>query len=173
MSDEHAATDFCEYCREKLERSLHQIVRCARLLTNEELWQRPNDNSNAVANLIIHLTGNVSQWILDGVAGDPYERDRDAEFARREPLETDRIIDALQRTVRRATQVISGLDSSSLANHRTIQGYDVSVLRAVFHVVEHFSWHAGQIIYATKAMRDVDLSLYDSQGRVLEAGSKP
>ena len=145
-------------------------MRCARLLSTEDLWQRPNGNSNAVGNLIIHLTGNVSQWILDGVAGEHYDRDRDAEFAQREPLDTERIIDALQRAVSRAKQVISGLDSRSLADRRTIQGYDVSLLRAVFHVVEHFSWHAGQIVYATKAMRDVDLSLYDAQGRLLEAG---
>lgn len=144
-------------------------MRCARLLTTEELWRRPNGNSNAVGNLIIHLTGNVSQWILEGVAGEPYERDRDAEFAQRAPLDADRVIDGLQRTVSRAKQVISGLDSRSLVDRRTIQGYAVSVLRAVFHVVEHFSWHAGQIVYATKAMRDVDLSLYDAQGRLLEA----
>lgn len=168
MSVELIATDFREYCCEKLNRNLGQIVRCAGLLTAEELWQRPNERSNAIGNLIIHLTGNVGQWIMDGIAGETYPRDRDAEFAQRAPLDTERIVSRLEAAVARAIKIISELDAESLEQRRSIQSYDVSVLRAVLHVVEHFSWHAGQIVYAAKAIRDVDLSLYDAVGGLLE-----
>ena len=169
MSVIPVAADFRGYCCEKLQRNLGQIVRCAGLLTTEELWQRPNQHSNAVGNLIIHLVGNVSQWIVDGIAGEAYPRDRDAEFAQREPLDTEQIVNRLEAAVGRAIAIIMELDAESLTQRRSIQGYDVSVLRAVFHVVEHFSWHAGQIVYAAKAIRDVDLSLYDARGRLLDS----
>lgn len=168
MSVKPIETDFREYCCEKLKRNLGQIVRCAGLLTAEELWQRPNEHSNAIGNLIIHLTGNVSQWIVDGIAGETYPRDRDAEFAQRETLDTAVIVNRLEAAVARAIEIISELGAESLAQHRSIQGYDVSVLRAVLHVVEHFSWHTGQIVYAAKAIRNVDLSLYDARGKLLD-----
>ena len=158
---------------ERLAHYLAQIERCATLLTTDELWFRPNAHVNSVANLILHLTGNVRQWILGGVAGQGVDRDRPAEFAARDGRPASEITPALRATVEQAIDVISNLSPESLAEMRTIQRYEVTVETAVLHVVEHFAFHAGQIVHATKWIRDVDLSLYDAQGQRLDRSPTP
>lgn len=167
MAPAELADDFISYACHKLEQNLAQIVRCARLLSTAQLWQRPNASSNSVANLVLHLTGNVLEWVVAGIGGAWYRRDRPAEFAARGPRPTEEIVGGLESAVRRALEVLGRLRRSELGLARTIQGYQVTAQAAVFHVVEHFSFHTGQIVYATKLLCDVDLSLYDAQGRRL------
>lgn len=149
----------------KLKSDLAQAARCARLLSDEEAWRRENEYCNSVANLLLHLAGNVRQWIVQGVGGEPFERDRPAEFAARGPAPLAPVLAELERVVRRALEIIAALEPRQLAQRRSIQGYDVSTLQAVFHVVEHFSFHTGQIVHMTKVIRRCDLSRYDEQGR--------
>jgi uncharacterized damage-inducible protein DinB len=170
MSDVDLVGDFTDYACRKLRQNLSQVVRCVGLLGLDELWRRPNQHSNSIGNLVLHLTGNVRQWIMAGVGGEPFERDRPGEFAERGPLPTDQIVGELEGAVRRALEIISALDARALAVHRSIRDYEVTTQAAVFHVVEHFSLHTGQIVYATKVFRNVDLSLYDDQGRKLDRG---
>ena len=172
MSSESVAREFTAYARTKLMMHLAQIVRCAGLLSEAELWQRTNEHCNSVGNLILHLTGNVRQWIVGGIGGEPFTRDRPAEFAQRGPLPAAEITGALEDVVRHACASIAGLDMAALGVRRTIQGYDVSTVVAVFHVVEHFSFHTGQIVHLTKAMKSVELSVYDAEGHRL-AGDEP
>lgn len=157
--------EFCTYGATRLQDSLQQIEKCVSLLTLEQVWSRPNDASNSIGNLVLHLRGNVQQWIVSSIGETPFERDRPLEFAQREPLAIEQILPPLQETVARASQVIRGLGEGRLLEQVTIQGYTLSVLAAVFHVVEHFSLHTGQIVYQTKALTGLDLSLYDAQGR--------
>lgn len=154
-----------EYCVGKLADSLKLIKKSLRLLTVEQIWHRPNAVSNSIGVLALHLTGNVNQWINKTLGGDDFERDRPAEFARRDPLPTEELIGNLQRTLSRAGDVIRDLTSEQMTTPVTVQGYTVSGVAAVIHVVEHFSLHTGQIIYATKILLDTDLSEYDEQGR--------
>jgi uncharacterized damage-inducible protein DinB len=154
-----------DYCVGKLADSLKLIEKCLRLLSIEQVWHRPNEVSNSIGVLVLHLTGNVNQWINKTLGGDEFERDRPAEFARRDPLPTDEILVNLQRTVGRACDVIRELPFERLTDPVTVQGYTVSGVGAVIHVVEHFSLHTGQIIYATKILINRDLSEYDEQGR--------
>lgn len=171
MSDAGLWPDFVAASTAKLHSDMGQITRCAGLLTDEQAWSRPNEHCNSAANLILHLTGNVSQWICAGLGGDEISRDRPAEFAARQVHPVRPLTEALQRTIERAIAVISALDEAALAKHHTIQKYEVSGLLAVFHVVEHFSFHTGQIIHITKSILDVDLSLYDAQGRRVNRGT--
>ena len=157
----------------KLRQDLAQVLRCARLLTLNELWHRSNDHCNSVGSLLLHLTGNVRQWILAGIGGESFERDRPAEFGQRVALPAEPILAELERVACAAIDMIEQLDPAGLARRCSIQGYDVSALQAVFHVAEHFSFHTGQIVHMTKVLRSVDLSLYDAQGRRLAAGSEP
>lgn len=151
-----------------------QIVRCVRLLSTDELWARANEHCNSVANLVLHLTGNVRQWIVAGLGGAAFDRDRPAEFAARDRRPADELLGPFEKTIEEALGVIRAQDAASLAIRRAIQGYEVTALAAIFHVAEHLSFHAGQIIHMTKALKDVDLSLYDAQGRRLKAsGGKP
>ncbi len=157
--------DFTGCAAAKLEQNLGQVLRCARLLSDGELWQRVNAHTNSVGNLILHLTGNVRQWIGSGLGGEPFARDRPAEFAARGAASRAELLGKLEETVQQAIGLVRAAGERQLAAEHTIQGYPVSGLVAVFHVVEHFSWHTGQIVHMTKAIRDVDLSLYDEQGR--------
>lgn len=168
MSDSALRDEFCGYAQTKLNDGLKQIEKCLSLLSVDEIWTRPNNVSNAIGNLVLHLNGNVRQWILASIGNVPYQRDRPAEFSQREPLPTDTILPPLQETIGAANGVIGGLAAPRLLERITVQGYDVSVLAAVFHVVEHFSLHVGQIVYQTKILTGLDLSLYDAQGRRID-----
>lgn len=157
--------DFCQAAARKLEKDRYQIERCCGLLSDAQLWQRANQHCNSVGNLVLHLTGNVGQWILAGLAAEPFRRDRPAEFAERGPLERSALLGRFNEVVTRATQVIRSLDAAALTREYVIQAYRVSGLLAAFHVAEHFSFHTGQIVHLTKAACDLDVSLYDAEGR--------
>ncbi len=117
----------------------------------ERLWQRANAVSNSPGNLVLHLAGNVRQWIVSGVGGAPDVRARDAEFAATDGAGLDALLTLLESTCAEAVAVIRGLDEAALASTRTIQGRRTTVFAAVYHVVEHFSGHTGQLILMAKA----------------------
>ncbi|HMB93233.1 MAG TPA: DinB family protein [Rhodothermales bacterium] len=159
MSD--PATAFIEKSRYYLQQEyLPKIERCVEKLSDEDLWWRPNDQSNSVGNLLLHLAGNVQQWIVSGVGGANDVRQRQQEFDERERLPRRVLMERLRRVLDEMDQVFSSLDASALLEPRQIQGLEVSVLDAVYHVVEHFSMHVGQIIYLTKMRTGDDLGFY-------------
>ena len=139
------------------QQNLPRIVKCLQQLSAEELWWRPNSASNSAGNLVLHLCGNVRQWILSGLGGVEYRRERDREFAERGPIPRQVLVAQLRRTVRDACEVLAHLSGDSLSRKHKIQGYRVTGLDAAFHVAEHFGYHTGQIIYVTKLKRAQDL----------------
>jgi uncharacterized damage-inducible protein DinB len=171
MHRDELLIDFARSAARKLEQDCRQIVRCARLLTDAEAWSRPNQHCNSVANQMLHLTGNIRQWILGGLSDDPTQRDRPAEFAARGPTPIEPIITGLEQTIAAAARILNSLSSDQLALRYSIQGYDVTGLHAAFHVAEHISFHTGQIVHITKAIKNIDLSIYDSQGRLMTAAT--
>ena len=140
---------------------LPKIERSLALLNEEQIWWRSNPQSNSVGNLLLHLSGNVRQWIIVGLGGATDTRDRDAEFAQRDAIPCDELIGRLKQTLREADGTLAALDPERLLEKVRIQGLEVSVLEAILHVVEHFSMHAGQIIYITKLLSASDLHFYD------------
>ena len=140
---------------------LPKIERCVAVLNDDQIWWRANPESNSIGNLLLHLSGNVRQWIVVGLGGAPDKRDRDAEFAQREIITKDELIKGLRRTLNEADQTLATFDSNRLLERFTIQKSDVSALAAIFHVVEHFSMHTGQIILLTKMFAAIDLEFYD------------
>ena len=145
---------------------LPKIERCLEKLTDEQIWWRANEESNSIGNLILHLCGNARQWIICGVGGAPDNRDRDSEFAQRETIRRDELLTLLRTTLSEVHTTLRDLDPSVLLEHRKIQGNDVELLEAIFHVTEHFSMHAGQIIMLTKMLTASDLCFYDFDGNV-------
>jgi uncharacterized damage-inducible protein DinB len=137
--------------------NLPHIVECLQQLSEDEIWWRPNSASNSAGNLVLHLCGNVRQWIIAGLGGADYKRERDREFAERGPIPRQALVTQLRRTVRDASRVIVRLSDESLSRKYEIQGYHVTGLDAAFHVAEHFGYHTGQIIYITKLERARDL----------------
>jgi uncharacterized damage-inducible protein DinB len=137
--------------------SLPRIVKCLQQLSEEEIWWRPNSVSNSAGNLVLHLCGNVRQWIISGLGGAEDKRERDREFAERGPIPREVLVAQLRRTVRDACQLLAGLSDDSLSRKYVIQGFHVTGLDAAFGVTEHFGYHTGQIIYITKLRRAHDL----------------
>lgn len=138
-----------------------KIERCLDALNESDIWWRPNEQSNSIGNLILHLCGNVTMWILGGVGRLPFERRRQEEFDERGPVPSVELRERLRRVVGQADDVMSRVDAADLLSRRQIQGYDVTVLEAIYHVVEHFGMHTGQIIFLAKARAARDLRLWE------------
>jgi uncharacterized damage-inducible protein DinB len=145
-----------------------RLRRSVESLAEEQLWWRPNEASNSVGNLLLHLNGNVYQWLLTSFDGRKDARNRPAEFAERGRIPAATVLGALDATLREASGVLSRLTEADLCTTYKIQGYSVTGLHAVYHVVEHFGMHCGQILYVTKLIRGEDLGFYrelDATGR--------
>jgi uncharacterized damage-inducible protein DinB len=144
---------------------LPRILECLKMLSDGDIWWRPHSTSNSVGNLALHLSGNVRQWIISGLAGEPDRRERDKEFAEYGPLPRRVLVARLRSTVVEAGRVLKGLDSPELIRVYSIQGFRVTGLEAVAHVVEHFAYHAGQIIFITKLRLGKDLGFTRLPGK--------
>ena len=149
-----------------------RIAVCLHELTAEQIWWRPNPASNSVGNLVLHLEGNVRQWIVSGLGGTPDSRVRDLEFSEAGPIPSRWLIARLRRAVTDAGRVMGKLDGEALARVYSIQGFRVIGLRAVLHVAEHFSHHAGQIILLTKLLVGKDLQFTRLPGKREKRGKE-
>jgi uncharacterized damage-inducible protein DinB len=129
---------------------LPKLKRCLEEMSEEDLWWRPNEQSNSVGNLILHLCGNLKEWILSSMAGVKFERNRNAEFTERRPRPKEELIAAIDETVNDVSRVLGELPQSRLLERFPVQIYTASRLQAIYHVVEHFSYHLGQILYIYK-----------------------
>jgi len=151
---------FLECSIDRLKQLAPRIETCLDKLTREQVWARGGDNENAIGNLVLHLCGNVRQWIICGVGGVADTRDRDGEFAARGGASAPELSARLRETLDQAIAVITALPPERLAAPLVVQGYRVSGLEAVYHVVEHFAMHTWQIIFATKILTGADLGFY-------------
>jgi hypothetical protein len=137
-------------------------------LTEEQVWWRPNEASNSIGNLILHMNGNVRQWLVASFDRLEDTRDRPAEFAERRLIAPAALLEKLGATMQEASGVLARLTEADLLGTFRIQGYSVTGLEAVYQVVEHFGMHYGQILYINKMVRGKDLGFYrelDKTGR--------
>jgi uncharacterized damage-inducible protein DinB len=151
---------FLDYSVQKLQQAAGRVDECLVRLTEEQVWARGSANENAIGNLVLHLCGNVNQWVICGVGGAESSRDRDAEFAAQGGTSLPALRDTLRATVNAAVAVIKSQTAEQLPRPIQIQNYDVTAMTAIYHVVEHFAGHAGQIIFATKMLTGDDLGFY-------------
>ena len=151
---------FLKSAVEKLEEYRGRIEVCIGKLDDAQIWARGGENENAVGNLVLHLAGNVRQWIVCSLGSKAVDRDRDSEFDARGGFTAAELSAKLRETVDAASAVIAGLTTEQLARTYEIQVYQASGVEAVFHVVEHFAYHAGQIIFVTKMLTGTDLGFY-------------
>lgn len=161
---------FLEEARHHLVRDyLPKIERCLERLTDEQVWWRAGEHANSIGNLLLHLEGNLRQWVVCGAGGRTDLRVRDREFAERQSLPREELLAALRAAVAEADDVLARLDAETLLETRRVQGLDVTLLAAVFHAVEHFSMHTGQVILLTKMLAGGDLAFYDFSAGVPRA----
>jgi uncharacterized damage-inducible protein DinB len=151
---------FLECAVNNLQQLAGRIEVCLGKLNDDQIWARGHENENAIGNLVLHLTGNVRQWIIASLGNQPDARHRDGEFAARGSATTADLSAGLRATIDEATRIIAGLTADRLEATYEIQKYSVSGVQAVFHVVEHFAQHTGQIIFATKMLTGEDLGFY-------------
>ena len=163
MTDPHrdASPLFLDFSRKKLLEQywprLHQAVSS---LTDEQIWWRPNEACNSVGNLLLHLNGNVYQWLVASFNRTEDRRDRPTEFSQREHVPGSELLKTLASTLEDAGEVLSRLTTAELTASYDIQGYRVTGLHAVYQVVEHFGLHYGQILYVVKMLTSADLGFY-------------
>ena len=159
-AEDELAVELVRASRHELRLSLDKIERALARIEPEQAWQRVHENENAIGNLLLHLAGNVRQWIVCGLGGAPDNRDRPAEFAQREAVPLDELFGKLRATVEEAESVLEGLSIDALRATHQIQVYEVIGAHAVLHVITHFAEHTGQIIWAVKRLTGEDLGFY-------------
>lgn len=171
MPTDPACEIFLEFSRNKLLNQYWPRLRKAvEPLSEEQIWWRPNEASNSIGNLILHLNGNVWQWLVASFNRLNDERDRPAEFSATGDLSANDLLARLGQTLEEAAKVLARLTSEELLATWKIQGYTVTGLAAVYQVVEHFGLHYGQIVYVTKMQEGRDLGFYSELSKTGRAG---
>jgi len=144
----------------RMEESRTRIAACLQQLNDQEIWQRPNAHSNSTGNLILHLCGNITQYIISSLGSRPDSRNRDAEFMATSGYTRKELSDQINSTITDAINVIRQLSSDELTRVREVQGFSLTGTGVILHVVEHLSYHTGQIAFWTKLLKDKDLDFY-------------
>ena len=151
---------FLGFSAGKLEQLSSRVADCLNRLPDDAIWARAGENENAPGNLVLHLCGNVRQWIGAGIGGKADIRVRDREFSVRGGVERAELVERLESVVKDAVALLRSLPEERLGERVKVQAYELSALEAVYHVVEHFAQHAGQIQFITKRITNTDLGYY-------------
>ena len=131
-------------------------------LSNEDIWRKPNQNLNSIGNLVLHLCGNITQYVISSLGGKEDKRERHVEFATTSGYTKEELLAELKETVDEAKRTINDASIEELVRKRRVQGFYFSGIGVVLHAVEHYSYHTGQIAFWTKMLKDKDLGFYES-----------
>jgi uncharacterized damage-inducible protein DinB len=165
---------FLDFSRKKLlEQYWPRLRGCVESLSESQVWWRPNEASNSIGNLILHLNGNVRQWLVASFSRWEDDRNRPAEFAAQDRISASALLEKLGATIEEAAEVLARLTEGDLLARYEIQGYNVSGLDAVYQVVEHFGMHYGQILYIAKNLCGKDLGFYSELNKTGRADCRP
>ena len=141
---------FVQAMRGSLKEGMGKIEHCVGQLDDEQVWWRPRGEMNSIANLMLHLSGNLRQWIISGVGGAKDVRNRPGEFSDRSNRAKGEVLGILKETVEEADGVLAKVTPEGLVAHRRIQGFDETVMSAIAHTIPHFRGHVQEIIYMTR-----------------------
>jgi uncharacterized damage-inducible protein DinB len=141
--------------------SIPRLKKCLAELTDEEIWWRPNENSNAIGNLVLHLCGNARQWVLSGLGGAPDMRERQKEFDQRAIIPKAILLDLVDTLQADIDKRLDTISATELLRVRPVQIYQETGVSILIHVIEHFSYHVGQMTYSVKYMKNKQLGYYD------------
>lgn len=149
-SPEQISEQFILAMRHCLADAADKIRHCVKQLDNEQLWWRPREEQNSIANLILHLSGNLRQWIISGVGDTPDVRERAKEFSERGPIPKTELERRLENVLDETDAVLTEVGASQLVEGRRVQGFETTVLSAIVDSVSHFRGHAQEIIGMTR-----------------------
>jgi uncharacterized damage-inducible protein DinB len=156
-----------EFTIEFIDQSIHymdentpKIKRCLDELDETEIWKRPNDASNSVGNLVLHLCGNITQWVISSLGKAEDRRERDKEFSATGGYSKTELWEKFIAVIEKAKDIIQHIDTDEILRKRLVQGYHYSGIGIIIHITEHYSYHTGQIVFWTKLLKDKDLGFY-------------
>jgi uncharacterized damage-inducible protein DinB len=152
--------NFKENCILRLHENNSRIIACFDQLSEEEVWLKPVAAGNSMANLVLHLTGNITQYILSPLGGMPDHRVREEEFSKSGGFNKEELLQIISGTIEKAASIIDAVDTEKLLKIYHVQGFRLSGMGIIIHVVEHLSYHTGQIALHTKMLRNTDLGFY-------------
>ncbi len=140
-----------------------RVLKCLDLLSEDEIWFRPNDHSNSVGNLILHLRGNVEQWLFSTLGKMDDTRKRKVEFSTQGGYSRDDLKHMIVVLMRETDRILKNVHPTDLTQAYRVQGFEESGIAILIHITEHFSYHVGQITYFVKAHRNLDTGYYEGQ----------
>lgn len=152
--------EFTEESIFRIEKNTTKIIKCLEELNEKQIWLRPNEVSNSIGNILLHLCGNITQYIISALGVQPDIRERDKEFSAKTGYNKDELQNKLTSTVEQAVIIIRNSDEYRLMKIYSVQGFNLSGIAIIVHVTEHFSHHTGQIIFWTKLLSGNDLAFY-------------
>lgn len=158
-------------CLRRLKENQDKLKKVLTHLPTEELWWRPNAVSNSIGNLILHLCGNLTQYVLSGLGGQEDHRERSKEFEAKGPIPASEVIHRLDEVLEKVYNIISTLDEAELMRVRPVQCYEESGIGILIHVTEHLSYHTGQIIYLIKWKEERPMDFYSDAALEAHRGS--
>ena len=144
-----------------LDENFPRVIKCLEMLTEEEIWYRPNDQSNSIGNLVLHLSGNLNQWVLNSIGGKNFERIRQAEFDAEKTKNKAELLQIMNDIREELYSCIKTVTTDELLRNRQVQIYEENGMTILIHVTEHFSYHTGQIAYLTKLLKNQQTYFYE------------
>jgi uncharacterized damage-inducible protein DinB len=152
--------EFISQSLKSIDENTSKIKACMEQLDDKEIWFRHNEHVNSVGNIILHLCGNIRQYIISSLGGAPDIRERDLEFSTTGGFTNEDLTTKWQDTIREAKTIISQASPENLLRRRVVQGSEHSGISIIIHVTEHYSYHTGQIIFQTKLYKNIDMGFY-------------
>lgn len=162
MMEDILGKELIKQCAVVIREDTAKIIRCLDKLGEKDVWISPNEHLNTIGNLILHLCGNIRQYIISSLGKSEDIRERALEFSTRGGYRKNELIKQLQDTIEKALAVIQDSTGDELLRERIVQGTMHSGVGIVVHVTEHYSYHTGQIIFLTKLFKNIDLNFYPS-----------
>ena len=147
----------------RIQESVRMIEKSLAQLNDDETWEKPNSQLNSMANLLLHLSGNIRQYIISSLGERPDIRQRDQEFSQAQDQTKSALLKEFKTTIEEATAVIGNCREDQLLKKREVQGFELDGLGIIIHVVEHLSYHTGQIAFWVKYRKEKDLGFYEGQ----------
>lgn len=138
-----------------------RIEKCLRQLSEDQVWKKPNANTNSIGNLILHLCGNITQYAQASLGNEKDARNRDLEFSIESGFSKKELLEKITTATEKAIQVIKNISEDELLRNRKVQGFEHTSISIIIHITEHFSYHVGQIAFFTKLLCDKDLGFYE------------
>jgi uncharacterized damage-inducible protein DinB len=149
-----------EIKRRLFEECVPRLKRCLDELSVEQIWWRPNQHSNSLGNLVLHLNGNVRQWVVAGLGENEDVRKRQLEFDEKGPVSNEKMLGDLDALMAEVATILDNVKAEDLTKKYLVQGYQESGISILVHVTEHYSYHVGQMTYIVKMVKDMDLGYY-------------